>query len=180
GTLSDEGNPQLVLTSGAVLKPFQLGLQIGPQLSHSGVSWACRLDNYFPQFRVTESGLFRDTSSRATVDSRYLQTDLEACIWGYLWMNDNSTKEFIGKIFIAVVSFKAALGFLLYGERGGDINSDDNWVHGSTIGQTSDEKNPGPPTKHAIDLIRAFDNYLKCNFKSSGSDKLMHKARVGE
>ncbi|XP_047249532.1 uncharacterized protein LOC107877139 [Capsicum annuum] len=61
--------------------------------------------------------MFRDTSSRATVDSRYLQTDLEACIWGYLWMNDNSTKEFIGKIFIAVVSFKAALGFLLYGER---------------------------------------------------------------
>ncbi|PHU11539.1 hypothetical protein BC332_18469 [Capsicum chinense] len=56
--------------------------------------------------------------------------------------------------------------------RGGDINSDDNWGHGRTIGQTSDEKNPGPSTKHAIDLIRVFDNYLKCNFKSSGSDKL--------
>ncbi|KAM3301117.1 hypothetical protein P3S67_015617 [Capsicum chacoense] len=61
--------------------------------------------------------MFRDTSSRATVDSRYPQIVLEACIWGYLWMNDNSTKEFIGKIFIAVVSFKAALGILLYGER---------------------------------------------------------------
>ncbi|PHU04503.1 Tobamovirus multiplication protein 1 [Capsicum chinense] len=42
---------------------------------------------------------------------------IQACIWGYLWMNDNSTVEFIGKIFIAVVSFIAALGFLLYGGR---------------------------------------------------------------
>ncbi|KAM3394893.1 hypothetical protein P3S68_003897 [Capsicum galapagoense] len=50
-----------------------------------------------------------------------------------------------------------------------DIISDDNWGHGRIIGQTSDE-NPGLPTKHAIDLIGAFDNYLKCNFKRSGSD----------
>ncbi|KAM3343934.1 tobamovirus multiplication protein 1 isoform X1 [Capsicum galapagoense] len=42
---------------------------------------------------------------------------IQACIWGYLWMNDNSTVEFIGNIFIAVVSFIAALGFLLYGGR---------------------------------------------------------------
>ncbi|XP_019252069.1 PREDICTED: tobamovirus multiplication protein 1-like [Nicotiana attenuata] len=42
---------------------------------------------------------------------------VQACIWAYLWMNDNSTVEFIGKIFIAVVSFIAALGFLLYGGR---------------------------------------------------------------
>ncbi|CAN4078329.1 unnamed protein product [Withania somnifera] len=42
---------------------------------------------------------------------------IQACIWVYLWINDNSTVEFIGKIFIAVVSFIAALGFLLYGGR---------------------------------------------------------------
>lgn len=58
--------------------------------------------------------------------------------------------------------------------RGKDINSDDNWGHGRTIGQTSDE-HPGPPTKQAIDLIGAFDNYLKCNFKSSGSDTRINK-----
>ncbi|KAH6773809.1 tobamovirus multiplication 1 [Perilla frutescens var. hirtella] len=42
---------------------------------------------------------------------------VQACIWVYLWIDDNSTAEFIGKIFIAVVSFVAALGFLLYGGR---------------------------------------------------------------
>ncbi|KAK9227191.1 hypothetical protein WN943_012240 [Citrus x changshan-huyou] len=39
------------------------------------------------------------------------------CIWVYLWIDDSSAAEFIGKIFIAVVSFIAALGFLLYGGR---------------------------------------------------------------
>ncbi|XP_055827247.1 two-component response regulator-like APRR5 [Solanum dulcamara] len=57
---------------------------------------------------------------------------------------------------------------------GKDTNSDDNWGHGRTIGLTSDE-HPGPPTKQAIDLIGAFDNYLKCNFKSSGSDTRINK-----
>lgn len=42
---------------------------------------------------------------------------VQACIWVYLWIDDNSTAEFIGKIFMAVVSFVAALGFLLYGGR---------------------------------------------------------------
>lgn len=42
---------------------------------------------------------------------------IQACIWVYLWINDNSTVEFIGKIFMAVVSVIAALGFLLYGGR---------------------------------------------------------------
>ncbi|PHT90728.1 Tobamovirus multiplication protein 1 [Capsicum chinense] len=42
---------------------------------------------------------------------------IQGCIWVYLWVNDNSTVEFIGKIFIAVVSVIAALGFLLYGGR---------------------------------------------------------------
>ncbi|KAL8461391.1 hypothetical protein ACS0TY_032748 [Phlomoides rotata] len=42
---------------------------------------------------------------------------VQVCIWVYLWIDDNSTVEFIGKIFIAVVSFVAALGFLLYGGR---------------------------------------------------------------
>ncbi|XP_071920373.1 tobamovirus multiplication protein 1 isoform X2 [Coffea arabica] len=42
---------------------------------------------------------------------------LQVCIWAYLWIHDNSVVEFIGKIFIAVVSFIAALGFLFYGGR---------------------------------------------------------------
>uniref|UniRef100_F6HRE1 THH1/TOM1/TOM3 domain-containing protein n=1 Tax=Vitis vinifera TaxID=29760 RepID=F6HRE1_VITVI len=39
------------------------------------------------------------------------------CIWIYLWIDDNSVVEFIGSIFMAVISFIAALGFLLYGGR---------------------------------------------------------------
>ncbi|KAL6567487.1 E3 ubiquitin-protein ligase tom1 [Orobanche gracilis] len=42
---------------------------------------------------------------------------IQGCIWVYLWIDDSSSVEFIGKIFIAVVSFIAALGFLLYGGR---------------------------------------------------------------
>ncbi|PIA57276.1 hypothetical protein AQUCO_00600186v1 [Aquilegia coerulea] len=42
---------------------------------------------------------------------------LQICLWIYLWINDNNVLETIGKIFIAVVSFTAALGFLLYGGR---------------------------------------------------------------
>ncbi|KAF7811149.1 tobamovirus multiplication protein 1 [Senna tora] len=48
---------------------------------------------------------------------------LEICIWIYLWIDDNAVVEFIGKIFIAVVSFIAALGFLLYGGRRFPIES---------------------------------------------------------
>lgn len=42
---------------------------------------------------------------------------IQAGIWVYLWFNDNSAMDLIGKIFIAVVSFVAALGFLIYGGR---------------------------------------------------------------
>lgn len=42
---------------------------------------------------------------------------IQVCIWAYMWIDDNSAVEFVGKIFIAVVSFIAALGFLLYGGR---------------------------------------------------------------
>ncbi|XP_075477455.1 tobamovirus multiplication protein 1-like [Primulina tabacum] len=42
---------------------------------------------------------------------------IQVCIWVYLWINDNAIVEFIGKIFIAVVSFVAALGFLIYGGK---------------------------------------------------------------
>ncbi|WCJ20238.1 tobamovirus multiplication 1 [Euphorbia peplus] len=42
---------------------------------------------------------------------------VQLCIWVYLWIDDNSVVEFIGKIFIAVVSIIAAVGFLLYGGR---------------------------------------------------------------
>ncbi|KAK6932317.1 THH1/TOM1/TOM3 domain, partial [Dillenia turbinata] len=42
---------------------------------------------------------------------------IQVGIWVYLWIDDNSVVEFIGKIFIAVYSIVAALGFLLYGGR---------------------------------------------------------------
>ncbi|KAJ7967672.1 tobamovirus multiplication 1 [Quillaja saponaria] len=42
---------------------------------------------------------------------------IQVCIWVYLWIDNNSVAEFIGKIFIAAVSFIAAFGFLLYGGR---------------------------------------------------------------
>lgn len=42
---------------------------------------------------------------------------IQVCIWLYIWIDDNSVVEFIGKIFMAAVSFIAALGFLLYGGR---------------------------------------------------------------
>ncbi|KAG4942090.1 hypothetical protein JHK85_046736 [Glycine max] len=42
---------------------------------------------------------------------------IQVCIWIYLWIDDNNVVQFIGEIFIAVVSFMAALGFLIYGGR---------------------------------------------------------------
>ncbi|URE43566.1 Tobamovirus multiplication protein [Musa troglodytarum] len=42
---------------------------------------------------------------------------IQVCLWIYLWINDNSIIELVGKIFIAAVSFIAALGFLVYGGR---------------------------------------------------------------
>ncbi|CAK7351099.1 unnamed protein product [Dovyalis caffra] len=42
---------------------------------------------------------------------------IQVCIWVYLWVDDNSVVELIGKIFVAVVSIIAALGFLVYGGR---------------------------------------------------------------
>uniref|UniRef100_A0A803LYC0 THH1/TOM1/TOM3 domain-containing protein n=1 Tax=Chenopodium quinoa TaxID=63459 RepID=A0A803LYC0_CHEQI len=41
----------------------------------------------------------------------------QALIWIYIWIHDSSFSETIGQIFIAVVSFIAALGFVLYGGR---------------------------------------------------------------
>ncbi|KAM1123889.1 hypothetical protein ACFX13_005278 [Malus domestica] len=42
---------------------------------------------------------------------------IQVCIWVYLWIDDNSIVELIGKIFVAAMSFVAALGFLIYGGR---------------------------------------------------------------
>ncbi|KAB5560436.1 hypothetical protein DKX38_005393 [Salix brachista] len=42
---------------------------------------------------------------------------VQVSIWVFLWVDDNSVVELIGKIFIAVVSILAALGFLVYGGR---------------------------------------------------------------
>ncbi|XP_013589698.1 PREDICTED: tobamovirus multiplication protein 1-like isoform X2 [Brassica oleracea var. oleracea] len=41
----------------------------------------------------------------------------EVVIWVCIWVNDNSTVELVGKIFMAVVSFIAALGYLHHGGR---------------------------------------------------------------
>nr|VDD40078.1 unnamed protein product [Brassica oleracea] len=41
----------------------------------------------------------------------------QVVIWVCIWVNDNSTVELVGKLFMSVVSFIAALGFLLYGGR---------------------------------------------------------------
>lgn len=42
---------------------------------------------------------------------------IQGCLWIYLWMDDNSMVRFLGKIFVAVVSLMAAIGFLTYGGR---------------------------------------------------------------
>ncbi|XP_047332452.1 tobamovirus multiplication protein 1-like [Impatiens glandulifera] len=42
---------------------------------------------------------------------------IQVCIWLIFWLHDDSIVQFIGKIFIAVISFLAALGFLVYGGR---------------------------------------------------------------
>ncbi|KAJ8459689.1 hypothetical protein OPV22_032615 [Ensete ventricosum] len=42
---------------------------------------------------------------------------IEVCIWIYLWINDNRIVESIGSIFVAMLSFIAAVGFILYGGR---------------------------------------------------------------
>ncbi|KAK4787337.1 hypothetical protein SAY86_011170 [Trapa natans] len=42
---------------------------------------------------------------------------IQGCIWIYLWIDENGVVEFIGKIFIAVISIIASLGFLVYGGR---------------------------------------------------------------
>ncbi|KAL0687956.1 hypothetical protein Bca4012_087633 [Brassica carinata] len=41
----------------------------------------------------------------------------QVVIWVCIWVNDNSTVELVGKIFMAVVSFIAALGYLHHGGR---------------------------------------------------------------
>ncbi|MCL7025695.1 hypothetical protein MKW94_017106 [Papaver nudicaule] len=42
---------------------------------------------------------------------------IQVCLWIYLWINDNDVAESVLKIFMAVVSLIAALGFLIYGGR---------------------------------------------------------------
>lgn len=42
---------------------------------------------------------------------------VQIIIWIYLWIDNNSVVQQIGKIFIAAVSLIAALGFLVYGGR---------------------------------------------------------------
>ncbi|XP_074583051.1 tobamovirus multiplication protein 1-like [Curcuma longa] len=42
---------------------------------------------------------------------------IQVCIWIYLWINGNRIVESVGNIFLAVSSFLAALGFLVYGGR---------------------------------------------------------------
>lgn len=42
---------------------------------------------------------------------------IQVCIWIFIGLDDNDVLEFLGRIFIAVISFVAALGFLVYGGR---------------------------------------------------------------
>ncbi|CAF1709216.1 unnamed protein product [Brassica napus] len=42
-----------------------------------------------------------------------IDVSYQVVIWVFIWVNDNSTVELVGKIFMSVVSFIAALGFLL-------------------------------------------------------------------
>lgn len=42
---------------------------------------------------------------------------IQVCIWIIVWINDSHLIESVEQLFIAVVSFTAALGFLLYGGR---------------------------------------------------------------
>ncbi|KAJ3678338.1 hypothetical protein LUZ60_002141 [Juncus effusus] len=40
---------------------------------------------------------------------------IQICIWIYLWIDDNEYIASVGKVFMSVISFVAALGFLIYG-----------------------------------------------------------------
>ncbi|GLJ12013.1 hypothetical protein SUGI_0182000 [Cryptomeria japonica] len=42
---------------------------------------------------------------------------IQVCIWIYLWIDDSSVVEAIAKLFVAAISFFAALSFILYGGR---------------------------------------------------------------
>eukprot|EP01018_Ginkgo_biloba_P004972 Gb_13785 [translate_table: standard] len=42
---------------------------------------------------------------------------IQVCVWIYLGIDENHTAEAVAKLFFAVVSFFAALGFLVYGGR---------------------------------------------------------------
>ncbi|KAI7757021.1 hypothetical protein M8C21_004043, partial [Ambrosia artemisiifolia] len=42
---------------------------------------------------------------------------IQGCLWLYLYLDDSSLVQFLGKIFVAVMSLLAAIGFLLYGGR---------------------------------------------------------------
>lgn len=41
----------------------------------------------------------------------------QVCIWIVIWVKDNAIVDILGNVFMSVVSFLAALGFLLYGGR---------------------------------------------------------------
>ncbi|RYR34299.1 hypothetical protein Ahy_A10g049089 [Arachis hypogaea] len=66
--------------------------------------------------------IYRQARSLSTDNFRLVYISINAavyfiqvCIWLYLWIDHNSVIELVGNIFIAAVSFMAALGFLIYG-----------------------------------------------------------------
>ncbi|KAL1320243.1 hypothetical protein HN51_064961 [Arachis hypogaea] len=68
--------------------------------------------------------IYRQARSLSTDNFRLVYISINAavyfiqvCIWLYLWIDDKSVIELVGNIFIAAVSFMAALGFLVYGGR---------------------------------------------------------------
>ncbi|KAG6754550.1 hypothetical protein POTOM_040337 [Populus tomentosa] len=72
------------------------------------------LSNYF---RVYARSLPSDKLRVFYISVNAAMYFIQVCIWVYLWIDDNSVVELIGKIFIAVLSILAALSFLVYGGR---------------------------------------------------------------
>ncbi|XVF87708.1 hypothetical protein PTKIN_Ptkin18bG0142300 [Pterospermum kingtungense] len=102
-------------------------LDCNPRFSHC-YCWICRAFCFSPHTHYLscfgQRFIIRQARSLPTDKLRLFYISIngaiyfvQVCIWIYLWIDDNSVVEFIGKIFIAVVSFIAALGFLLYGGR---------------------------------------------------------------
>ncbi|OAY81037.1 Tobamovirus multiplication protein 1 [Ananas comosus] len=78
--------------------------------------WCFNILTFFKDYWQARS-LPTDKLRAAYIAVNSLVYAIQIGIWIYLWIDDNSIVELVGKIFIAVVSFIACLGFLIYGGR---------------------------------------------------------------